>query len=154
MSNKVTKGTPVSAKTEAQEAPISLADLDNQLAVDPKLIAEFEAAGLAHRWINAIKYKNNYGYDARMWQPYVVKKTGLENNYYGFTDDSGYIRRGDLILAVRKKELHEAVRERNANKIRNLAGAQRKNAKAEMEKTMREAGVDGAKIFEGYDEND
>ena len=153
--NKVTKGTPVSAKTEAQEASVNIADMDNQLAVDPRLLAEIEAKGLAHRWINAIKYKNNYGYDARMWQPYKAeKKPGVENNFYGFTDSEGFIRRGDLILATRSKGISEQVRERNANKIRGLAGAQRKNAKEELKKTMKEAGADGAKIYEGYDEND
>lgn len=153
--NKLQKGTPVSAKTEAQESSISLTDFDNQLAVDPKLVAEMEAKGLAHRWINGIKYKNNYGYDARQWQPYKAeKKVGLENNFYGFTDSEGFIRRGDMVLAVRPKAVHEMAKQRNANKINNLKGNPSKKAAEDLKKTMKDAGVDGAKIYEGYDEND
>jgi hypothetical protein len=153
--NKVQKGTPVSVKTQAQESSISLASMDDQLAVSPKLIAEIEAKGLVHRWINAVKYKSNYGYDSRQWQPYQVKKNeGVENNFYGFTDSEGYIRRGDLILAVRKKEVNDLVKARNANKIKNLAGTQRKQAKEQIKQSLKSADSDSAKIYDDYDENE
>ena len=155
------KGTPLATKTTQQETPMAAMDLDmdlnNKLKLDPKLVKEIADKQLVHRWINASKYKQNWGYDARHWTPYKrAQNTGaVENNSYGFTDSEGHIRRGDLILAVRPKALHDKARDiiRNKNKI--LQGSHTKQSADQLRQTFKEAQMtDKAKVFEGYEEND
>ncbi len=132
-------------------------DFDNQLAVDPAVLREAAAEGVAIRWINASKLKANYGYDSRQWQPYKRKqKSGaVENNSFGFTDPEGFIRRGDLVLASRPMAVHEASKARIANKNKNLTTSQRKTAAESLKQTFKDAGLSkDSKVIEGYEDNE
>lgn len=158
MNNKVTKGTKVASKVAKQETSLTdgggAFDFDDQLAIEPSLKKEILAKGLVFRWINGAKHKANYGYDSRRWTPYKREKTeGLENNSYGFTDSEGFIRRGDLILAVRKKEIHDLSRERIRSKTRNLAGEAKKAVVEQIKAGRKEVGMDDDfTIHEGYED--
>ena len=154
-----TKGTPIEAKIQAQEAPLSDVagvDFDDQLALDPRLKSEIIKKGLVFRWINGVKYKAAFGYDARQWQPYKRSETSvqLENNSFGYADSEGFIRRGDMILAVRSKALNDAEKQRNQNKINNLESNFKKKAVDGLKQSFKEAGLsESSSIIEGYDEN-
>lgn len=147
------KGLSSDVKTFSEESAISLVDMDNQLLVSPELVKEIKKKGLAYRWVNGIKLRNNHGFDPRQWTPYQVKKeVGGQNNYFGGTDSEGYIRRGDLILCVRLQRLNDAVKERNINRNKALAGEHRKATKEQLKQLQRDAGLSNSRITEGYDE--
>lgn len=125
---------------------------DDQLAVSPNIIKEIEEQGLTYRWINAIKFQDNHGFDSRQWYPYKMKNP---INIGGLTakDSEGYIRRGDLILAVQTNEV--AARRKARTEMRRKAlnnTVQNREAAKELQKAMRDNGID-AKVHEGYDEN-
>jgi len=126
-------------------------DFNDFFAVDPALKQEIASKGLVCRWINAVKLKANYGYDSRQWTPY--KRESQPSVTSTFSDPEGFIRRGDLILAVQPKQLATA---RKAQvDARNLAQSSAKQQKAhadELKRQMRENGIK-ADISEGYDEN-
>lgn len=146
--------TPIKNKQTAEKQAIAFSefDLDDALAIEPTLLAEIKAKGLVHRWINSAKFKNNFGFDARRWAPYKRESKGSES--FGFTDSEGYTRRGDLILAVRSTEINAAHKAKIQRKNSNLAATQSKEAASELRQRMKDAGIKGAKIFEGYEENE
>lgn len=136
-----TKGTPIEAK-EDESVDASIFDMDNRLLIDPALIEEMERKGLAYRWVNAIKLKENHGFDARQWKPYKREKSeGLENNFFGGTDSEGYTRRADLILCARPRKVHEQVKARNQSKIDALAGNHRQATREQLQEAARERGI-------------
>jgi hypothetical protein len=107
MSN-VKKGVSLEEKAEDING-FSMVDYDNfdfqdKLAVDPSLIKELKNKNLKYRWINAHQLTANYGFDSRMWRPYKAEKS-MKSSVYGQSDSEGYIRRGDLILAVQPNEI-------------------------------------------------
>lgn len=117
--------------------------------VDPTLVKEIEEKGLVHRWINRTKYMDNRG-DARGYRPYQmdvskVQRKGTYDFQYG-VDSEGYICRGDLILAVRPTELHEANKRKIARKNAAMQGYESKAADALREKTG------GMKVHTGYED--
>jgi hypothetical protein len=154
------KGTSIKSKQVAQEESMEGLDFDfnDQLAIDPALKKEIETKGLVCRWINGIKYKANFGYDARRWQPYkreLSGKTGAAENNFGYADPEGFVRRGDMILAVRPAAIHNAYKERIASKNKVLSASQQKEAADQLRQHARDHGMGGAlKVHEGYDEND
>ncbi len=146
--------TPLKTKQtiEKQSVAFSEFDLEDSLAVEPQLLAEIKAKGQVHRWINGAKFKSNFGFDARRWVPYKRESKGTDA--FGFTDSEGYTRRGDLILATRSVEVNSAHRAKLDRKNKNLSAAQNKQAADELRQSMKDAGIKGAKIIEGYEEND
>jgi hypothetical protein len=152
------KGTPLKAKQVATESSMvsqALLDMEDQLAIDPSLTAELKAKGLAHRWINGVKHKSNFGYDSRSWTPYKREKTnGLETiSAYGYADSEGFIRRGDLVLAVRPQAIQDAVKTKNINKNNALAGDHKKMSVEQMKQTFRDGGISkSSKILDDYDD--
>lgn len=150
MSNK----TNIKNKQVMEKAPIAAAefDMDDQLAIDPLIKAEIEGKGLVFRWINAHKLKENFGFDSRRWIPYKPEVKG--DTAYGFQDSEGYVRRGDLLLGVRSKEINAAHRAKIDRKNKGLAATQSKQAADELRSRLKDAGIKGAKIYDGYDEND
>ena len=140
-------------KQAVEKASIAVSefDMDDALIIDPKIRAEIEAKGLVCRWINGHKFKDNYGFDARRWVPYKTE-TGM-GEAFGGKDSEGYIRRGDLILAVRTKEMNAAHKAKIDRKNKTLAAAQNKQAADELRQRMKDAGVKGVKILEGYEAN-
>lgn len=138
-------------KEAASEASVANFDETDNFAIDPLLRRELKEKGLAHRWINAKKWKDNYGYDPRMWTPFK-RESKMTPGYeaYGITDSEGYTRRGDLILAAQSESIAARRREKIASKNKNMQRDQQKMAADQLRSGLKGQG----KVIEGYDEND
>jgi hypothetical protein len=70
-----------------------------------------------------------------------------------FSDPEGFIRRGDLILAVQSKAVNSARKAQVANRNKSQSLAQRNKAQAEeLRRQLRNNDIK-ADISEGYDDN-
>ena len=138
-------------KEFASGAPVAQFDETDNFAIDPLLKKELHEKKLEYRWINAKKWKDNYGFDPRMWTPYK-RESKMTPGYeaYGMTDSEGYTRRGDLILAAQAEHIAAKRKERIANKNKNLSLDHQKQVAEELRRGLKGQG----KIIEGYDEND
>jgi hypothetical protein len=151
MANEKKGATPKSKKTESTD--FTHADNDfNLLKIDPELAKELDEKGLAHRWINAKEYEASYGYHKTGWRAYRRPKaegSGSLDFEYG-TDPEGYVRRRDLVLAVKSKEAHgkhKAQLEEKNRVYRNIAKSQKK----QLQDYARNSGV-STEITDSYDE--
>ncbi len=139
---QTTKTTPVAFNPNEMYA--------SALDLDPALQKELKEKGLKARWINAIEYKKNYGFNKSRWSPYkresVVTASGLYDK-----DAEGYTRRGDLILATKTVEEHKRQRQMLNQKASLYKGHNAAKAE-ELRNFTKQAGIK-AKIIEGYDEN-
>lgn len=126
-------------------------DETDAFAIDPSLQRELKEKNLAYRWINARRWKDNYGYDARMWAPYK-RDSNMSPGFeaFGMVDSEGYTRRGDMILAAQSMEIAGRRKEKIANKNKNLVNDHRKSAVDQLRKELKGAG----KVYEGYEENE
>ena len=125
-------------------------DFTDQLAVPPAILQEIKDKNLAHRWVNAAKLAANYGFDSRQWTPYKPEKT--PGGMFSGVDSEGYIRRGDLILAVQSQQLNAKRRAIiDAKNARNKG--HNKQAAEMLKEAFKKSGVK-AKISEGFDENE
>lgn len=135
------------------EASIDMANTD-YFFVEPSLKREIEKQGMVCRWINAKKLQENYGFDRRQWKPYKKSSDSVAtSNPFGGTDSEGFVRRGDLILAVRPKSIHDKYSEQINNKNKNLQKGHSKQAAEEIKQKLQESGTRGIEVLEGYDEN-
>lgn len=145
--------------------PINMDDIfGNALGVPPEVVKEIEAAGLVHRFINAKRLGDMGGYHPQGWRPYKptdAARGNMDGQALLFGNDaSGYIRRGDCILAVRPKELnekHKAYLKQESLRTSNVT----KTAAASARDFIRANGLDmrvleGAEVHEGFgdDEDD
>lgn len=123
--------------------------------VDAGVKRDIEKQGMVCRWINAKKLQENYGFDRRQWKPYKKATDSIaSSNSFGGTDSEGFVRRGDLILAVRPKALQDKYSEQISNKNKSLQKVHQKQAAAEIKQKLQESGTRGIKVLEGYDENE
>jgi hypothetical protein len=79
------------------------------LTIPDVLRKAFEEAGLAAKWVSKVKIASNGGYHPSNWIPYemsAAQKAELPKVYLG-NIVSSHLERGDLILAVKPKELVE-----------------------------------------------
>lgn len=96
-------------------APIVADDIfQNPLGVDEDLKSLLESKGFAIRFINHKQYADFGGSHPAHWKPISKKKlkelgydTMDVHDFSNGSDVDGYIRRGDLVLAVRSKEINE-----------------------------------------------
>lgn len=103
---------PLSQKSKP--APFGDDEFGNPLSLDRAIIEAIEAKGLAYRFINSPQTMAMGGYHRWGWRPITLKElkgdqgANLNSNslYFG-NDPDGYVRRGDCVLAVRPKEVHE-----------------------------------------------
>jgi hypothetical protein len=137
-------------KQKSTEESADSFDFTDQLAISPAILAEIKEKGLKHRWINAHKLQANYGFDSRQWQPYRVEN--IQKSAFGSTDAEGYIRRGDLVLAVQSeaiaKRRYAIVERKNAINKNHL-----KNTAEQFREEFKKAGIK-TKVEEGYGEED
>lgn len=145
MSEKIIKGkVALSTKPVTSTDLTWEADYDDLLAIDPALKAEIAAKGFEYRFIRAKKYVEDGAYHKMGYRPYkrdpVEKKDG--HTFEFGADPEGYLRRGDLILAVKPKALVE----RDRAKIRarteayNNVVQRNKEAAEDLRRTVSDAG--------------
>jgi hypothetical protein len=100
-----------------KDGKISISDADKyrQLATQkadlgtvPEVLQKaFEKAALAHKWVSKAKIANHHGRHPSDWIPYEIseeQKAGIPRQYAGSVV-GGHLERGDLVLAVKPKEM-------------------------------------------------
>lgn len=123
--------------------------------LSPEVQAELEEQGLVGRFINAKKFQQNYGYHKSGWRLYKRdmsknKKQGSMDFVHG-SDPEGYIRRADLILAVKSKE--EGEKQRRRQRIMTAMQSDVTEMQAtQLEDVVRRSGIK-ADISKGYNSN-
>jgi len=124
----------------------------NLLTVDPALAKEIKDKGLVYRFINAPQLQQNYGYHRSGWTPYkreATEKKGSLDFQFG-TDPEGYVRRGDLVLAVKTVRANE---QRKAKIAASTARYDQFNKQAanQLKDFSKENGLD-MRVEEGYED--
>ncbi len=79
------------------------------LTVPEVLMKAFKEADLAHKWVSKAKIASNGGYHPTHWIPYEMSDTqkgALPRVFLGNVVSS-HLERGDLILAVKPREMQE-----------------------------------------------
>lgn len=156
MSTKqVNKGgkLPVSAKKAADMSDFSDLEQLNLLAIDEGLKKELDDKGLAFRWINAKVYMNGGNFHKSGWTAYRRSASTQPKETHEFqygTSPEGFIIRHDLLLAVKPKEQQERWKQYLGVKAARQSASNDENIKKFKEK----AKESGAKVHEGYDDND
>lgn len=145
---------PISAKPK-QMRPVTLDDVfGNPLTVNEDIANAIKAKGLEYRWISYTKYANMGGSHERAWRPIKRSECGSmdDTSLLNGSDVDGYIRRGDLVLAVRRKEQgdqHRAILKQEASRAKNVQKAHAE----ELRQFVKSQGIN-ASISEGYDDED
>lgn len=149
MSNVKTKQVTKKAPT----VPTSTEDIfDSAFAIPSQILNEIKEKNLAHRWINGTAFKQQFGFHKNRWQPFksdYVKN--LSSGVFG-GDPEGYFRRGDLILAVKPKELQDKHKAYLKDRLESTKGIKTKHKEA-LREIAKEHGV-RTEIDNSYDEND
>jgi len=125
----------------------------NPLKLNPELEAKLKKEGLVARFINAKKLHDNQGYHRAHWTPYNTNCDTIEKSrqeYQNGKDPEGFIRRGDCILAVKKKEDAEKHKVHLQQKADRYKGFDKEKAR---ELRQLAKATKGVVIHEGYDEN-
>jgi hypothetical protein len=99
---------------------------------------ELDAKGLEGRWINYNQYLADGNFHKEGWVPYKPEKQDASNGFFFGNNPDGIIRRKELVLAARDKEVCEAHRTHLRDKA-NLTKGFKKAQKAE----LRQMAVDG-----------
>lgn len=144
---------PVSKKAEANRRISPDEIYADKFKIDEALKAELAENGLACRFINFKQYRENYGIHKSGWVAYKRKSKDPTpaGDLFG-SDPDGYVRRGDMILAVKKQEDADKQKKFLQQRSTTLQGNYNKEKAEELRKLMRDSGVQ-AQIHEGYDEN-
>lgn len=106
----------------------------------------------ALRWLNSRNLKYFGGQTSNYWKPLKIKKAdyakmGLEGSLA--TDPEGYIRRGDLVLGFRPKEIHKEHREYLDHLNRSQAAAVETYGVEDMKQAAEPHGIN---VVSGYEE--
>jgi hypothetical protein len=95
---------PEIKKPESTKKPVEIPNFaKNVFDIDSALQKELDEAGLVPRWVNIKQMENFGGYHPKGWVPYKRKSINETEKLFGQSGD-GFLRRGDLVLAVKKKE--------------------------------------------------
>ncbi len=145
------------AKPNSTKKPVSVPNhseeiFDSSFAVPPEIKAEIKEKGLACRWVNGTSLQKSFGFNKNRWVPFKSEKAKAVTSMFG-GDPEGYVRRGDLILAVKPKELQDKHRAYLADKLAGSKGVLKKKTSEDMRQIAEEHGVK-AKFDNSYDEND
>lgn len=148
---------PVSQKRQ-RPAPINPNDIfRDPIGLDDELKATIVSKGYAYRFINYKQFVDMGGTNTHYWTP--VKRSKLKewgydmidgNEFTSGSDVDGYIRRGDLVLAVRPKaiqEKHKAYLAQENARVADLQGAHAD----ELREIVRDS---GGRIHEGYEDEE
>lgn len=151
-------------KGQVKASEVEAADVDDgflfqgpsPLDLDPTIIAELQAKGLEYRFVNAVQYQKNFGYHKSGWRVYQIEQTpDTKRGSLNFTrgvDPEGYVRFGDLVLAVKEKAEQESHRRKIKRRTQLQSDSEGKTAE-ELRDLARKGGLKHAEIVEGYDDN-
>lgn len=160
MSKPVSKGkAPISQK--------KLGSVDGDFWFDPangdltsipsSVKTQLRDEGYACRLINSKKYQEDRGFHKSGWRVYKFERgqeIGQGSLDFGFgVDAEGYLRRGDLVLAVMPLEMHESHRQNIFRKTKAQMGKNVADAK-EIEQYARASGIQSVSIDAGYGDED
>lgn len=124
----------------------------NMLTLDPALKAELEAKGLVGRFVDAKRLADTGGFHPKGWVVYKRETSEQSNADFRFgLQPDGTIRRGTVILAVKKKEQVARHREFLQQKADRYSQALYQKQKAQ---ELRETVGSAAIVHEGYEENE
>lgn len=157
----------MSAQIKSGKRPISQKNLssvlnsddifNNPLALDPAMIKVIESKGHSIRFINFKQFINMGGQHQAHWKPIslkTLKEWGYDtigvDTFISGSDSDGYVRRQDLVLATRPKDIndkHKAYLRQEASRVQNLQGRHAQD----LREYSRMAGLD-AKVEEGYED--
>lgn len=109
MSNKPTNKQNQPTIREKQEKQYEQRDINPGFSLDPMALdaglqKELADKGFVGRFINIKQLEKNGGYHAKGWRPYKRDKINEDISGIFGRDPDNYVRRGDLILAVKTQE--------------------------------------------------
>jgi hypothetical protein len=149
---------PLSEKRLAKPARLNMDDIfGNKLGLDPAITSALEAKGMDVRFINAKILQDMGGWNEMGWRPVPMKEVCNTTDTHSFQfgiDPNGFIRRGDLVLAQRPKDMgikHKQYLAQENERAR--IKTKSKYHAEELRRLADEAGLD-ARIHEGYDDED
>lgn len=116
----------------------------NRLSLPQSLKDKLTAEGLDWRFINANQFRQSGGMHTSHWVPYKFSQGEFGSNA------EGILQRGDVILATRPKAVTVAHKDYLKKRNDALSRVNKQHA-TELKKQL---GAAGAKVYEGYDEND
>lgn len=126
---------------------------NSALDIDPKVKEEINKKGLVARWINATDFTKNHGFHRSGWAPFKSEahKSNATSLLFG-GDPEGYVRRGDLVLAVKTSEQSKRHKSLIDAKNARLKGINKSQAD-DLRKAAKSAGFD-TEVSEGFGEDD
>lgn len=127
---------------------------NNRLSLPQALKDKLNGEGLDWRFINTVTFRESGNMHRSHWMPY--KLTNPEAVGITTLTPEGHIRRGDLVLATRPKQITAQHKKFLAQRNAAYSGQQHNKTMAqELKRMARDYNVDNAvKVHEGYDEND
>lgn len=144
------------SKVELAKELAELQDNSDLFAIPSELQSELEEGGFVWRFVNARKYAENYGQHRSGWRVYkrdlskLKKGQGALDFVHG-CDPEGYVRRLDMVLAVKSKEEGDKHRRKKQLLTALQTDVTEMQANA-MEETIKKSGIN-AKVSKGYDSN-
>lgn len=132
---------------------------NNKLLVPSSIVAELEAKNYEYRWLNAKEMVEKRGLHRTGWKVYKVTnpdkaKAKGDFDFNNGVDVDGYVRRGDLVLGIKPKELQDRHRQKlkERNKNQDISRLQSLQAR-ELRERAKDGGISDFSAYEGYDEN-
>lgn len=144
---------PLSQKKRSVSAVGAPDFFRNKLMLPADIAADIEKQGLEPRWIAYKPYVENGNSHDKGWVAYRRPKQGtgaVDELQLGSSPD-GIIRRGDLVLAVRKQEMGDRHRAYNEERAYNQTFRHKKAMADELRQMAKEANLE---VTEGYEEDE
>lgn len=155
MSTQIRNGKkPLSQKS--RPAPVNAEDIfQNPLGLDPELVTTLQSKGVAYRFINYKKFIEMGGQHQGYWKPVrlsQLKEWGYDNmglnEFINGQDPDGFVRRQDLVLAIRSKDIndkHLRYLRQEADRVKDMQEAHANEAR----ERVRGSGI---KVHSGYED--
>ncbi len=143
---------PLSQKKRSTSAIGAPDFFRNKLMLPQEVADDIAKRGLEPRWIAYKPYIENGNSHDKGWVAYRRPKeaTSVDELQLGSSPD-GIIRRGDLVLAVRKKEMGDRHRAYNEERAYNQTFRHKKAMADELRQMAKEANLE---VTEGYEEDE
>jgi hypothetical protein len=97
--------------TKPSSAPRYSTWTKNFLDIPKEVAKELEEMGHEGRWISLTEFSKNGNFHNHGWVPFRPKTPSSENSFHYGNNPDGIIRRKELVLASRPKEICELHRE-------------------------------------------